>query len=316
MTGFQRLCILTCVVIVGLIILGGVVRATESGLGCPDWPLCHGKIIPEFEKHTLIEWSHRTVAAVVGFMVLGIIIMAFRSYRHTPAILYPAVITGVLLLIQAGLGGLAVLNELPAEVIMVHLGMALTILTLLMLITATSFSISRGREAKHLQVSPALVRVAFAALAGTLILMLIGSYVSGAGYGLACAGWPLCNGQVFPADANPSVHTHFLHRFLALIVGLIIVALIWVAWKARDDAPMAFRISVAAGFIFVVQSLLGAANIWTQLSEVVRASHLALATILWLHLAILNIRIGRWDERLPRSSTGESPNSGLARAAR
>ena len=44
---------------VGQVTLGGVVRLTDSGLGCPDWPLCHGKLIPPAEFHTLIEYSHR-----------------------------------------------------------------------------------------------------------------------------------------------------------------------------------------------------------------------------------------------------------------
>src|SRR3954465_14964554 len=104
MTGYQRLCISTCGVIFILIIVGGIVRATDSGLGCPDWPTCHGRLIPDGNRHTIIEYSHRLTAALVGMLFLAIAIVAFRRYRDVPAILWPAIGSFVLVLLQAGIG--------------------------------------------------------------------------------------------------------------------------------------------------------------------------------------------------------------------
>ena len=313
MNAFQRLCILTCAAIFGLIVLGGVVRATDSGLGCPDWPLCHGNVIPTGDKHTIIEWSHRTTASVVGFLMLGIIVLAFRQYRRVPAVLYPSIAAGALLIAQAGLGGAAVLNELPPEIIMVHLGMALTILTLLIVITLTSFSMTR--QFRPMAVHPGLARVALAASAATLVLMLVGSYVAGAHYGLACNGWPLCNGDLVPGEGGASVQVHFLHRFLAVVVGVTLVALLWLAWQARWTSPPAFTLAGAAFAVFLLQALLGAANVWTELADEVAAAHLATATLLWLILALLNIRLWRLHERLPRT-VSQSPRPNLAGVTR
>src|SRR5690349_24308787 len=101
MTPFQRLCLATVGAILLLIVIGGIVRATGSGLGCPDWPTCHGRLIPHNDKHTIIEYSHRLTASIVGVPVLSIAIVAVRKYRDVPAILWPSVAAFALVLVQA-----------------------------------------------------------------------------------------------------------------------------------------------------------------------------------------------------------------------
>src|SRR5262245_63304853 len=108
MTGFQRLCLATIGLTFVLIVIGGIVRATDSGLGCPDWPTCHGRLIPHNDKHTIIEYSHRLTASIVGILVLSIAIVAIRKYRDVPAILWPSVAAFLLVLVQAGIGAAVV----------------------------------------------------------------------------------------------------------------------------------------------------------------------------------------------------------------
>jgi heme A synthase len=298
-TGFQRLCFITCIVIFGLIVLGGVVRATDSGLGCPDWPTCHGKLIPRWEKHTLIEYSHRLTASVAGVLVLGIAAWAWRSYRTVPAVLYPVLLAVALIILQASLGAVAVLNELPPEVVALHLGLALAILALLALVTATAMDMERPFQGNA--AGAALGRLAAAALLGTFALMLAGSYVAGAEYGLACGSWPLCNGEVIP-EGPTSVQVHFLHRLLALCAGLALVALLWSAWRVRQQAPFVASLAAAALGVYILQALIGAANVWTELSDFVSALHLAVGTLLWLLLAVIGLRANGLYRLLPRST--------------
>jgi cytochrome c oxidase assembly protein subunit 15 len=312
---FQRLCLITCCLIFGLIILGGVVRATDSGLGCgDDWPRCEGSFIPRFEKELLIEYSHRLTASVVGFLVLGIIVWAWRSFRSVPAIFYPSVLAFGLLLFQAGLGAAAVRNELSPEIIAVHLGMALILLSFLILITTAAFA--QGTPLVRPHVGRQIRQVALLALGLTFALMLIGSYVAGADYGLACSGWPLCNGEIVPNTGATSVQLVFFHRFLALVVGLVIVYLAWQGLRLGHEAPFIVLLTNLAFGLYMLQALLGAANVWTELADEIRAAHLAFATLLWTTLAILNIRLNNLHEPFPAPARAQPTRPGFARQPR
>ncbi len=313
MTAFQRLCLITCVVIFGLIVLGGTVRATDSGDGCPDWPLCHGRLIPRTDKHTLIEYSHRATASTTGLLVLAIAISAWKAHRNKPRILYPSLLAFGLVVIQGGLGGAAVLNNLAAEIVMVHLALALSILALVILITFTAFD--DKKPLPQLPASPKLGMLAVLGSVGVLALMVIGAYVAVAGYSLACSGWPLCNGNVVPNMSATSVQVIFLHRFLALLVGVILVTLFVAAWGERARSPMLPVYAGAALALYGVQVIVGAANIWTEVADEVSISHLAFGTLLWVVLAVMNIRIYRLYERLP-GSVKTRPTSDLAGVTR
>lgn len=306
MTGLQRLCLITCGVIFLLIVIGGTVRATDSGLGCEDhWPKCDGKWIPNTDKATLIEYSHRLTASVVGFLALGIVITAWRNYRRSPRIFNPAIVVGALVVFQAGLGAVVVVQELPPEIVTVHLATALSIISVLLLLTVTTFAIDRPLPS--IDVTPAFKKLAAAIIGVTFVLMLIGAYLAGSDYGLACNGWPLCNGEVIPTTSTASVLVHYVHRVIALLLGISMLTLLWMAWQQRARAPLAFNLTVAAFAVFILQALVGASNIWTKLADGASIAHLTVGTLLWMILVVLNVRVHNLQEWLPQTSEPAGP---------
>ncbi len=280
MTWFQRLLLTTIFATFVLVVIGGTVRATDSGLGCPDWPTCHGDLIPPAEYHTLIEFSHRTAAAVVGVLFLGVTFFTFKTERHNKLVFWLAFTAGIVLVAQIILGGITVKTELPAEVVALHLGTAMTFMALLIATGVISIMRARNVAVSALASESAFTRLALVSAVVAFVTLTLGSYISGTDASLACSGWPLCNGSVVPGG-DSAVGLHFLHRLVAGLLGVLLLGLIYLAFSERRRQPLLLAGVLAAGAVFVAQALIGAANIWTELAAGVVVTHLSLAALLW-----------------------------------
>ena len=301
MTGYQKLALAATSAIYGLVIMGGVVRVTGSGLGCPDWPLCHGQVIPPLEKPVLIEYSHRLAATAGGFLVVGLAVATWLTHRRSTVMVTAATAAVALLVFQAVLGGVTVVNELPPNIVTAHLAIALVLLSLMLLVTTMAFLDPQPSEGGPAAV-PWLPVVAALATYG---LILSGSYVVGKGASIACTGWPLCNGEVIPGG-NERVLIHFAHRLAAAGAGALIVAVVVQAWRQRPSVrPLVVTATLALAF-YIAQALLGASNIWFQLAPGVRAAHLGVGTAVWMTLVVHVILV----YRVPRPALAE-PESRL-----
>ena len=280
MTWFQRLLIITIVATFALVVIGGTVRATDSGLGCPDWPTCHGKLVPKMEKHTLIEYSHRTAATVVGFLFLGVTFFTFKGERRNRLVFWLAFAAGVVLLWQIILGGITVKKDLPAEIVAAHLATAMTFMGLMIVTATISLFRARGSRASPLATATPFTWLAIAAAAVAFITLVLGSYISGTDASLACSGWPLCNGSVFPGG-DSAQGLHMLHRFVAGLLGVILLGLAYQGFEEHRREPLLLALPLVALVAYVAQALIGAANIWTTLAAGVVVTHLSLAALLW-----------------------------------
>src|SRR6266516_3805080 len=267
-----------------LIALGGTVRVSNSGLSCPDWPLCFGRPYAPPEIHALLEEAHRYTASIVSVLVIALAISALIWARKEQQVLIPALIAPVLLIIQIVLGGLTVLWKLPPTIITAHLGTALAIFAMVITIAVMAGKPQVSKE------SPAKTRK-FARLAMTNALlvyglMLSGSYVVGSGASLACTGWPFCTPQ-FWAITNHLADINILHRLVATFVGLVLIWTLFSAWRRRKVAPGQAWVALAAGILFVAQAIVGGLIVLLDKPGFVAGLHLALATAVWGMLVVL-----------------------------
>ena len=107
-----------------LIVIGGYVSATGSGLACPDWPLCQGQAIPPLEGAVLIEYTHRVFAIVVTTFVLLTMLYALTKLRGERVVVALSTCSFLLLIAQIILGMVTVRTELNPFVSTAHLGLA------------------------------------------------------------------------------------------------------------------------------------------------------------------------------------------------
>ena len=278
MTRFAKLSVAAAAATYVLIAVGGLVRATDSGLGCPDWPLCFGDWLPPADLHAWIEHSHRLTAAVfVGPLVGAVaLITVFTHRRRDLPLLAAAVVAGVLVIVQSLLGAAVVLGGLAAELVTAHLAMALTILAAAIFIAerATHGPMPAG------QARPALTRLVGATALAIFAQMLLGSWVTGHNAGLAYGDFPLMDGAVVPVVTGSEQAMHLAHRAMSLLVAGLVV---WSALLVRRTAARGAPRTLAAWMIVlvVVQIALGGLNVVSRLSALFVVPHLAVGAALW-----------------------------------
>ena len=263
--------------------LGGVVRVTESGLGCPDWPLCHGRIIPPFDLATIIEYSHRLSASALVVLVVLMAIMTLLFYRSNRWVLRASLLCVALVVAAGVFGGVTVLADLAWWTVLVHLGIAEILVATIVVVVLTSWRAHRTSAPVQKRDRSGLLVPA--AVVGAFALILSGSYMVGYGAGSACPSWPLCRGGLIPEGTAYTVH--MVHRLAGAVIGVIIIVAALRSWSRREQDRNAGWAGLALGVTFVVQVLLGAWMVWSGFAAELKVVHLSLATVVWVALMFL-----------------------------
>lgn len=276
---FRYYAVFTVLITYGLIVLGGTVRVTDSGTACPDWPLCHGQLVPPAETKVWIEFSHRLVASIVGFVILGLVFWIWRRHWQNKLLKRAAIVAGVLLALQVIVGGITVGTETAATIVAIHLTIALTLISTLILIAVVAQDPAAARLGRLRGVAGKMPWLTFTTLAALFSLIIIGAFVSQMEAGLAYPDWPLFDGKVTSSGSELG-NIHYAHRIVAACVGVLVLAL--TVRILRYERNGIVLVAVALAFaLFTAQVLVGASNIWFDLATSVRIMHLALASALW-----------------------------------
>jgi heme A synthase len=271
---FRRLALVTAAFAYLQIALGGLVRVSGSGLGCPDWPLCHGRPYPPADLHAIIEYSHRAVGTVTGLLIIATVVLAwvvFRTRRPLVAWIATASLIGVVG--EGALGGIVVANELQPWLVVVHLGLAMMILGFLVATAVMAGPPSAGIPDRGFR------RLAALTASATFVMLLTGSTIVASNADQSCRSWPLCGGGFTPDFGGANAFT-MLHRGAVLVIGLLIVYVLVTAirrWGAGSGIGLS---AIATLIVFVAQVAVGAAAALTD-SAFFNGFHVALATLLW-----------------------------------
>ena len=275
MTRFQRLAAVTVTATFVLIAIGGLVRATDSGLGCPDWPRCFGRWIPPGDLHAWIESTHRWAAGIVGILVVLVALAAWRT-RQERFLRWASLVAVAGVVVQALIGAVVVWRELHADTVTLHLAAALAVVAMLELILIRS---RHGAPPPGPRLPFATLTAVIAGL--TYAQMLLGGSVTGYDAGLAFPDFPLMNGTLLPDLSRLTAKLQVAHRALAfLLAGLILVQ--WLrARRLRAASPLLPRFAGYALALILAQLALGAGNVWLRLSALTVVPHLAVGSLLW-----------------------------------
>ena len=268
------------------IVLGATVRSSDSGLGCPDWPTCHGGITPPLRFHPILEYSHRAVGTLTGVLILATCLAAWYGYRRRvgdrkEAMHVVRLTTAALGLVifEGILGGAAVLLAIPGDLIAVHLTIALVILALLLLALVSSqpaavLDVPDGRGLRS------FFRLALWTALAILVAVVSGAIVVSSGATEHCDGWPYCQGG-FTIVGGPLVIVQVVHRTLAGLASLLVLVTAIRAIRrfagVRPITALGWALLAGVGLEVVV----GAGLALLDQPELLKVIHVALATALW-----------------------------------
>ena len=292
---FRRVAFLTAFFAYLQIALGGVVRVTGSGLGCPDWPFCHGRPYPAADIHSIIEYSHRTVGTVTGVLLIVTVVLAWAVFRQQrPLVAWLATASLVAIAAEGALGGVVVANELAPWLVLVHLGLAMIILGFLIATAIMSLPASGGGG----------IGLPAIAAAATFILLLTGSSVVASSADESCHAWPLC-GNGFALDFTGVNGFTMLHRGAVLVIGVLLVYVLIGALRQAVLRPIALATLV----VLAVQVAVGAGSAATG-AALFDGLHVAIATLVWagmLSLALLYLPRADRERSMSRLAVEKRP---------
>jgi cytochrome c oxidase assembly protein subunit 15 len=290
----KRLALATVVLTFVVVVVGAYVRLSDAGLGCPDWPLCYGRPVPEAgeDARAWKEMAHRYLAGALGVLIFVLVLAAWRT-RQSP---WLATAIGALVVFQATLGKWTVTMLLKPAIVVGHLAGGMALLALLVWFFLEGSRAGAGARALRVPACAALVVLA--------AQILLGGWVSANYAALACPDLPLCLGQALPPmDFANAFHVvrelgrtdsgellpqpaliaiHWSHRVFALVVLAV------VAWAALRTLKWSKPLGLAVLVLLIVQFALGVANVAFNLPLALAAAHNAGAAALLVALVVLN----------------------------
>jgi len=280
----RNLVVVAAVMTTLLVALGGIVCATESGAGCPDWPGCYGRIVPPPQVNSVIEYTHRLVAGLTTPLILAAAWVSWRRARAIRWLVRPLLVSILFVLAVIVFGAFAVLTGLPRLVAALDLGSALIALTLVL--TAAVVALTRHADPTlpdRLSASSRLVRLSLVTLGATFVLYVSGVLVAGKGSLTRCVGWPFW--RLIPDDTAgwPQV----ARLGLATTTAILIATLVFRVLRDQPARTAQRRVAIVGGLAFLLEMAVGVIMMTSGSTMFLLMTYVAAGTLLFAALVVL-----------------------------
>jgi cytochrome c oxidase assembly protein subunit 15 len=292
--GVHRFAVVTASATLLLIVAGGLVTSTDSGLSVPDWPTTYGSSMWTFPISKMVggiryEHTHRLIASAVGFLtlILAFLLWRFESPRWVRRLGYLAVLA---VIAQGVLGGMTVLFMLPTWISVPHACLAQIFFCLTVAIAVVT-------SPRWADTTPADLRAAFSrtpvarmslVTAGAILLQLVlGAIMRHTKAGLAIPDFPLAFGKLVPPLTTAALRVHFAHRVVGACVALLVAACTVRAFRTERHGLRRAALLLCA--LIVVQITLGAATVLSGRSVGFTTAHVAVGALLMAGTLVLGL---------------------------
>jgi cytochrome c oxidase assembly protein subunit 15 len=302
LSSFQRLALWTTATTYFLIFVGGLVRVSGAGLGCPDWPRCFGSWVPPLSAADLppqfdasqfnptlmwTEYVNRLLGVTVGLLIFATAVSAIRRHRRTPRILWSTLTAFVLVGFQGWLGGVVVQAELAPWIVTAHLIVALVIVSLLLYATVYAFFEEGAARRTRGAARRPLAWSVFALILLTLVQVGLGAQVR---EGIDVA---LVQGTPREIALSTVGAVDTWHRDGALAVIALSAIVVLLVWTRHEREQTLKRAAFVMFSLVLVQVGLGVAMAYTGLTPPAQVAHLTASSLLLGAQTVL-LLLARW----------------------
>ena len=279
-----------------LIVVGALVRAHDAGLACPDWPLCTGAIVPQFDVKIAFEWGHRVFAALISFGLLGLSILVLRDSALRQRMGVQLGLCWLVLCAQVIFGALTVWLLLAPWTVSVHLVLGNTFCMALLWISR-DLTDSSSSSVAPASIAPPVTGLIVLAAVCLVAQIVLGGLVSSHYAGLACTEFPTCDGERFVPTLQGALGLHVLHRLNGYALAAVFTLL---AVVSRHTGRIDRLAALACGLVWL-QVGIGVTNVLMRIPYQVTGLHTGVGAVIVLTTSLMVREIVHARSARPRA---------------
>jgi protoheme IX farnesyltransferase len=290
---FRNLLLLTAILAFSLILLGVITRVTGASSACLDWPTCSGNLTEPIGSPAFLPYLHRLIAVTASLSLVISLFIALKRYRDSVLVVTSLIAAVVLMVVQVLWGQMVAIQSGDPFYSAVHFSLALLVFALIVFVLTAVFYINHGQDSYRrsikLTFNSTFSKFSLWTLFAVLVLFASGTWVAGSELGIACQGWPLCEG-IIPGDYSGWVN--LVHRLITFGAGIMVVVLVVQAWRTQRSQTGILVATTAVGVLFMSQAMMGLVESVQGYSGYLVGLHVATSVAVWVGMVVQVTLVG------------------------